>query len=390
MFAFYTNNRGPAGVFRFYSGYISLVPNLVGYVSTFFSPTATPGIMAAYSLGVAAAARSLFYLRRFRFVVPHDRTRAWIVLLLASYPVGNFALDSSTTYSFWNLLWISLLLGIAPLPRGRLTRSLQFLIQSLIIWSHPLCVVLIPIHGFHLFQSRRNSGSRSFHAGIILMVISYLFFGISWGQGAQVEVASAIRHATGYLSSRVLSEGILGTRYSSLLQMNGFGGIVDAICIALAVLVCWWLIRNRQRLQRAQWYCLGCAVYLILALTLGSTLSRPLTPRPNEIWEQRYFYVQQNLVLTILSLPIITLLGNTRVKKTIRVGLSLCLVVWIFQLHHKSRTWFYSPPDQGEEVASFLRHVEMTVESGSIPEELVLDRSQWSIRIHGSSLASPP
>jgi len=146
LFAFYTNNPSPIGIFRFYKGYTSLLPNLVGYLATFAPPPVTPYIMGAYSLLVTGIAYTIFYLRRFRCVEENDGVRLSVCVLLILMPLGNFAIMSSAMQSLWHLLWILILLAYAPLGSSVLGLAAQFVFLGFAIWSHPSSLFVVPLY----------------------------------------------------------------------------------------------------------------------------------------------------------------------------------------------------------------------------------------------------
>ena len=60
--------------------------------------------MAMYALFIGAVAHTVFYLKRFRRIVPNDHLCAFICLFIVIMLLGNQALFSSTAYSLWHLL----------------------------------------------------------------------------------------------------------------------------------------------------------------------------------------------------------------------------------------------------------------------------------------------
>ncbi len=124
MLAYYWNHPHPAEVFRFYMGYISLIPNIVGFLAVSLFPLhLAPYVMVLFSLSTATTAVSLFALRRFRPIMPDDKSRMLVSLILALLPLGNFAMLTNLTYSMWHLLLIALVLMAARLRNRPLRGS---------------------------------------------------------------------------------------------------------------------------------------------------------------------------------------------------------------------------------------------------------------------------
>lgn len=64
IFGFYYNHREPASILRFYSGYIALGPNLVGYLAILLPITWVPFALALFPLLVSSQRQRPETLRR--------------------------------------------------------------------------------------------------------------------------------------------------------------------------------------------------------------------------------------------------------------------------------------------------------------------------------------
>ncbi|MCG8456828.1 MAG: hypothetical protein MI919_11155, partial [Holophagales bacterium] len=248
MLAYYLNRPHPLGVFRDYAGYVSLMPNLMGYAAArLLPPHVAPYAMVGFSLAMATAALSLFVSRSFRFVVPKDRSRALICLIVASVPLGNHALITNLTYSLWHIFLIALLSILAPMPatsRGRLAQAGYL---CLAICSHPLSIVFVPIC-LVLSIARRSRGERLRNLGILVVVLLYAWLGIrSTETAGSGEELAAVGISAEYVAHRVVFESVFGNRMRMILQGSHQTWIILRLALcAVAILMSLVLLEARS------------------------------------------------------------------------------------------------------------------------------------------------
>lgn len=303
MFAYYVNQPSPWGIFRFYYGYISLLPNLVGYLSAQVPPTWSPFVLAYFALAVKAAAHTLFALRRFRGVLPSDNLRWWVCLLLALLPLGNVQHIDNTTYSIWNLLWILLLLAYAPLGQSRLGQVGQWGLMALCIWSHPLAVVVGPILLYNLIT---RPADRWFNGGLLLLLALYLGLGVELGFTERPRSLTASVLLTPlYLLNRVLFEALFGYHLRLILYKAGQLWLIYGPALLVGAGAVWWYSRRWRSLSWPSQLQLGLLVYAIGALTWLTVYTRAAdaTIYMGE-WSHRYFYIQQYLIWLGLAVAV--------------------------------------------------------------------------------------
>lgn len=399
MFAYYLSQPAPWGVLRFYYGYISLLPNLVGYLSAQLPPTWSPYLLVYFALLVKALAHTLFAWRRFRVVLPNDNWRWWIALGLALLPVGDVLLFTNTTYSIWNLLWILLLLTYAPLGANRLGQMAQFGLLALCIWSHPLAIVVAPLLLYNLLT---RPTERWFNGGLLLVLVLYLALGVEWGYAERPRsLLTSVLVTPLYLLGRVVFEALWGYHLRLLLYTTGRSWLIYLpALLVVAGLVGWYLRRWRQLAWPSQLQ-IGLAVYAIGALTWLSIYTRAAdrTTYMGE-WNHRYFYVPQLLfwlglmvavvrertgqpaealpyrqgsyelkpaeALTAVSLP--TKDGDSGTwgklsRLRLAIGL-LLLLAYLIPMNYYHWNYLRTWPEDGVRLAEFLQAVEAYQQSG--------------------------
>lgn len=395
MYGYYVGNLDPARLLSPYAGYISIVPNFICYALSNLSPAYAPYLFSGCSLLVAAAAMSLFSLRRFRVVLPSDAARMAICLLLALWPIGNFALVSLATYSLWYLLLALLLLAAAPLPRSRGAVAAQFVFMVLAAWSHPLSIVVIPLCAY-LLLVRKATRDRLVNGGLIAAVLLYMVFGVTHGEGTRFTPGAVATTGT-YLAHRVLFEAVFGNRMRLILRARGYGWLIvaAALLVLLAINLLVWLAR--PRLTRAHLRQLAGVSAFVVALTFLGVIARKMTPTSHLVsWNHRYFYLQQYAVLLVAAVAVAHLVQVPRWANLARrlaapAGVALLAYALAGTIHN--RQFYLTSRQESRRVLAFTKQVaeqlRRPVAERSAPE-MVLDRGEWwDIRVDLTGRPSP-
>ncbi len=384
LLAYCADRPGPAGIFRFYAGYLSLGPNLVAYLASLFPIHSVPYVMGACSLGVTSLALAALSLERFRFVIPGDGERRALVGLLAALPLGDFALHSVTVYSIWHLLWLLILFSAAPAPRGVIGATAQTALLGVAAWSHPLAVVCLPVCAV-AFLRRRSLSDRASSASLLTLIAAYLLLGIQWralpsGLGG----AAALGAALEYLSQRVVFETLFGAVLRHELHVRGHALLIHVVSVAAVIAgVC--LLRRRASCGGTAWLLPAAAGLLAVGITWLVAATRfDAVDDGLGAWEQRYFQVQRLLLVSagwMLASPLLARLGRRW-----RVAAIVAVLAWTVGLNLADRACFASSVEEGRRVEAFLADVarqERHREAGlPYASPLVLDRGgYWDIRI---------
>ncbi|MEN8006032.1 MAG: hypothetical protein ABFS42_03415 [Candidatus Krumholzibacteriota bacterium] len=389
MVAWFVNNPHPGEIFRFYAGYTSLFPNLIGYLSvTVFPLPVVPYLFVAVSLSLAVGALSIFSLKRFRFIMPDDRSRALVCLLIALFPLGNHALITSLTFCIWNLFFMALLLLLAPLPESRASRAGLFVFISLAIVSNPSSVLFIPIC-IALFFIRRGRGERIFLAGIALVAVVYSVAGVTKTLDPARLDAGLFRMAMEGIGQRVVFEPLLGNNLRVILFEAQHSSVIHYLAWCLAAGVLFLVLNNlRHPALKNKLPMFGFVGYLIVSLTVIAVLGRLdmygdlLAVR----WGQRYFFSQQMLFVFIAVSFAVIAVDWKGMSVAARSALLVLLVGYGLYLNVHHRFFFQTSKKEGQTVARFLRDAEQRLNEGprdpNSPREIVLNRrDEWNIRI---------
>ena len=383
MLAFYYNERCLDGVLRVYSGYVSLLPNLVGYLAGALPLRLASQAMSAYTLVLAATAHALFAHHHFRALIAEDRARNCICIVLILVPAGNYAIYSSTTYSIWHLLWILILLVAAPAPRRPLARLVGFVVGALAAWSHPLSIVCVPIGITRLFVKAPIS-ERVYHGGIVAAILSYVAMGIEldFAGGARPRMPD-LAASMELLLQRVPFEAFAGNHLRLLLLSQGMGWVVTVLG-ALLIMALFALILTSPR---PNWSRQAVAVsYLVIALTMLAIGARgeALLSGP---WEHRYFYLQQLLVLSLATVAAYTWCAASRAPRRSAAVAGVTALVVIGVLQAQNGMYFDTDRKAGRSMLDSLSLAEERLSQSTRP--VVLPRKGgWDIRLNPQARAA--
>ena len=314
VFSYFYEHRGVAELLRFKSGYVPLIGNLIGYISVRFPTRAIPYAFVASAVLIATFAYSLFFSRAFRRWVPSDLERALICILFALAPISDCLLVTMSDYSTWNLLAALILLTLCPPPTQRGWRYLHAFVCNLLVWSHPLTILIAPVVLWYSFKDKRH---RTFYYVLLFNLAVHQVFGVAgivtmqglWEHGGklhigllsqflhsclwtiQIIIATAFRTAFG----APLFEWAIRARPSLLL--------IWIVCLAAG---CYFVVRRIPRLRAL----LAFMSYLIVSLTFLSCFLRYEDihddPIAFIIYSPRYIYLQSLCFLLLFGAVLVS------------------------------------------------------------------------------------
>lgn len=297
LFQDFYNGHKLQTVFRQYSGYLSVLPNLLAYVLTLLPVTWVPALFAFVSLCVTAAAYSLFY--RVTLKIYGDRVFAvYVMLIVAALPLGNFWLAGALAYQSWNFLVILLLLALLPMPRKIPGRVLYVVWINLLIWSHPLSVLMIPWYARGWIKSAPHRAERG------LFCLSAALYGLLGTTPGGIVWPGWTSLSDAWLA-RVVGEALIGPRNRMLVQAAGD----DILFLALFILPLSaaglsfyfsWRRRNGAEKEALTLFAgLACLSFIVAMATriAPRNLSAEFTAAE---WGTQYVYIPKMLWVVIL------------------------------------------------------------------------------------------
>jgi|GEM_PF-4905906 len=411
FFAFFYNHRQPGAILRFYAGYVSLLPNLVGYAAMALPTSWTPRALAWIPGILTSLACALPFLT-FRGWMRSPVWRAGTCFTLALLPVANRLFLSSTAYSIWPVLLILVWGSLARPPASTGTALPRGAAMATLICSHPLSIALVPVYAFQAWRGwterQRQPGDMPgkeapgktswlrvlYPAALIAVVGLYAVLGIEPG-GVETP---AILPALGLTAMLVLERVVFATVFgdAALLTLRAAGGVAWIYLGALAILAAgiWVLVRYRRQTRTAGWWRLAALGWLVVAFTGLYVISRsPSVEILGTGAALRYFWVQRLLFAAALAALAQTLWtgrmeGGTEGKGRMTVRrFPVPVALWILflglaLLNLANGSSYRSPRRQGHQMAAFVRQVqEKEATAGERVTATLPRRSPWSVEL---------
>ena len=383
LFAYYFEHREPSSILRSYAGYVSLAPNIVGYVGGWLPVRWIPRTYSFCALFANSLACVLFYAKRFRPIVPSDTARATICLFLALMPLGDVAVLTLAMYMLWPLLIVLFLALLVPFGDGGARRVGTFLALSLCICSHPLSVVAGPLMIFNCFR-HDDRRERVMNLCLLAVLSGYIVWGTQ--PKAQIDIATGIKAAIVAMLDRVCLEGLVGAVRRT--AWHGAGWPVRNCLLGFAALggVASLVVALRSRFDRISLQTLLVLGYVMTGLTLASALSRgwneftlaPIVPK-------RYTFVQEFCWLLGLAVILARLGPRFVARRAWRRVAVVAVLLLSARLSFENKV-LWSPDELGvlgQETRNFLREVERVQKDPQRwqPIDVALQRDVWTIKV---------
>lgn len=286
VYAYFHDHRGLAHLFRFKSGYMPLLPNVVGYLSVRLPPQWAPYFLAVAPTLLSAFAYCSFFFRRFRSVVVDDDLRFVTCLALAIAPVGQYLLISHTDFSIWHALFCAVLWAWVPLPEAPWRAALALAGQQVFVWSHPISIVAAPLNAAHAWH-QKGRGQRIAQGVMLAGHALHLVFGLDHSFTTRTVHSRLVALPMTFVryEHRAISRALFGRRVVSWLLNHGQTWVPVAAAMLILAGALWVALRNVERLRLA----VVLAVYSLTALAFAVAASRS----GHQINHgSRYLYVQ--------------------------------------------------------------------------------------------------
>lgn len=388
IFAFYYDDRSVSSVLRFYGGYVSLVPNSIGYLVMGLPTELAAILLRVVPWALNALALSLFVLPAFRAVVPSDICRLAISLGLALFPMQDFGMVTMTMYSLWSLLLIQWWLAALPAPRntGALAASVAF--QAGASWSNPLSMLLLPLYGARFFSERRNPRAWVAVGVPVVAILTYFAFGIAHdGTKIRPSGVHALLLAADYMAQRVFFELFGSSFLRTQLPYHGLGFVPRLAGGALALALVGGIAFAHRRgvlSESTKRVCLFAA-FLVPAATLFFVTARnPEQELFESAFGQRYFFLQKVALVFVLvcvawdAIPVVKV-ARPRWARAWPI-VALTGFVHLGMVNAFDRFLYMPPPGESATMRSFLERLQ-TAEARGTHERVRLERGEWTISV---------
>jgi hypothetical protein len=311
VFAHFYEHREPAQILRFKSGYLPLIGNLIGYVAVRFPTRAIPYALVSSALLITSVTYSLFLAPAFRRWIPSDLDRALICLVFALAPISDCLLVTMSDYSLWNLLAALILLTVWRPSGKRGWRYLHGFVCNLLVWSHPLTIIIAPVTLWRAFKGKEDG---NFYRLLLFNLAAHQIFGVSgiisryglWDHGTGISFEASF--VSKFLNSCAWTIQIVGatafrTAFGSP-ALESVGYERPALLIAWMVFLVIASYLAARKILRIKSLLIFLA-YLIISLTFLSCFLRYEDVQNNPIqfisYSPRYIYIQSLCFLLLFG-----------------------------------------------------------------------------------------
>lgn len=370
FFQYFYENNHLASVFRYYAGYITLGPNLIGLLASQFGTTTTPYLLSFFPILISAATFSLITLPALQVAGLSIQTRIFIAIFLALAPIGNHAISSATAYSLWNLLLMLCLITVFWSPRSIASAVFSLPPIVILIWSHPLSAALAPLYIYRATKAKSRL-LRVYFLLLAVVIASYLFIGIEHGNDiSRKPILDVLPDWLAALTERVVFEKAFTSGIRMFFVENNFHGTLQAAGAFLLVIIFWYGLRKyRQGALGGE--SVSMLVYLILSVSFWSVYSRG--PYLEDAWAQRYSYVPGMLLLFLL---LYGLLANRDIsgqettwrELILRRRMAIvALISWLIAGNMISWNYYQTSAWEGGRIRAFVVQVARLEASGNTP-----------------------
>ena len=281
VFAHFYEQREPAQILRFKSGYLPLIGNLIGYAAVRFPTRMIPYAFVWSALLITSVTYCLLFARAFRRWFPSDLNRALMCLVFALAPISSSQIVIMSDYSNWNLLIILILLTVwRPSERNKGWRFAHGFVCNLLVWSHPLTIVIAPIVLWRAFKEAEN---RTFYRLLFFNLVVHQIFGVSgiitthglWDHSTGIPIP--VSFATKFLDSSTWTAQIVAAAaFRTVFGSSSLQFTVQEqpallfVWMAFLVIVCYPVVRYVPRVRPL----LAFLAYLIVSLSFLSCFLR--------------------------------------------------------------------------------------------------------------------
>lgn len=311
VFAYFYEHREAARILRFKSGYVPLIGNLIGYAAVRLPTRIIPYAFVGSAVLITSVTYCLFFARTFRRWFPSDLDRALMCLVFALAPISSCQLVTMSDYSLWNLLAALILLTVWRPSGKRGWRYLHGFVCNLLVWSHPLTIIIAPIALWRAFKDKEN---RTFYQLLLFNLVVHQIFGVSgiitthglWDHSTGVPIQ--VSFASKFLDSCVGTVQIVGaTAFRTAFGSPSVEFVVRErpalliAWIAFLIIACYLTTRKVARSRSL----LAFLAYLILSLTFLSCFLRYEDVHNDPIQfvshAPRYIYIQSLCFLLLFG-----------------------------------------------------------------------------------------
>lgn len=389
VFAFYYNHPEPSAVFRSYNGYVSLLPNLWGWLVLRGPVTWAPYGLSWGPLLLSSFAFAFFALPLFRPLVASDRARAVVALIAAAAPLTNDLYLGNTMYSVWSLLLLLVLAALAPTPTAPRVAVPAVLAQGLALCSHPLSLLIVPVYLARAFVPSRlgfaevpRGMARIYPLSLAGIGVVYQLVGVSRESVSPPSLVETVYLTLRFLLERVVFGTLFGDAAARALRRGGHEEWILGLALAALGLLGVAVLLVRRSSGRFQHFIGAYFAWIVVGLTALYVVGR--SPDLSILGSDRafrYFWTQR--VLFVLALGVLGARLLSGRGRALRWGALAAVVLALGWVNRDNPSPYRVRPAQGQAVREFA--LELAAQERSLGGRLGvtarLERGAWSLEI---------
>lgn len=375
MIDFYTDSHDPARIFRFYGGYVSVGPNLIGYLAGFL-PLAV-AVHTLYWAPLIIAALTFGALCHPSFTLPGltGRERAFVALMLGLFPASNMALTTNTTFSLWHLAILLCFMSLMWRPGSWAGAGFGIVFGMIAATSHPVSLILVPFLAWRVWRAETALERWTFLPVLVVIPI-YIALGVAPDGGStDVAVLSTLGEAIRLFLERGIFETLFSTPVRIMFLYRGLEPVLW-ICAGALLVLMFWQAKGMVRVLVLALLIIGFGNSLFSALARDMPLGGT--------WGHRYGYLSGVLFLMAAMLSVLPALRRWPAGPgLIRRGVLAVLAAGMALSFVLKLPYYRNDPVMGAEV------VQMIAAHRAAPDTpcLRVERAEWSFEIRQDQTA---
>jgi hypothetical protein len=365
IFSIFYNDHSIRNIFSRYSSYYQVLPRLIGYLLNFFPVTWIPSLYSLFSLSLSALAYSLFFpLLNRLFRSPWFAL--YSVFILTALPMASHKLAGVLMYQVWNC---ALILGVAtflPIPKKLLWKALYVFGINLLIWTHPYCILVLPVYLYKLVFRQENRWIHGFFTFSI-----FIYFGLAINHHPLNW--ESLRYFPSSLLGRVVTEVLVGPLNRNWLQYLEASLIFGFLMITMAAGLIGFSWKKMERPEK--WF------YVVSAYFVFATLSVALVGRELGDYyhlltaSPRYTYLPRVAFLVMMMAALFRLYQISAVFRKVH----WVLAIFVVAINTNGNVLYQTDLKQGQQVRDFVAYLDQNQRDCAPSEErwFTLHRGEW-------------
>jgi len=290
IFGPFYNDHSIKNIFSSYSSYYQVLPRLTAYMLHFLPVTWIPALYSLFALSFSALAYSLFFpLLNRLFRSPWFAL--YSVIILTALPLASHKLVGALMFQVWNGVIILGVVAFLPIPKKFIQKSLYLFAVNILIWSHPYCILILPVYLYKLAFQKDNRWVYLFFT-----LSALVYFGLALGHHPLNW--DSLRHLPSTLLGRVATEALVGPMHRAWFQYLEISLIFGFIMIAFVGCVIGFSWKKMEGTEK--WFYVISAYFVMTTLAVA-LLGRDLGDYYHLInGSPRYTYLPRIIFLMML------------------------------------------------------------------------------------------